>query len=93
MNDIQQRVVNSKEAFCLNERYQSLHTCAEELIDKAETYTEGYSEELEREFGEMFQGKSVREMVFGPSETEKEYGRRSLGKMRMDLLRQLGIFK
>ena len=86
------KIHSSAEVFQLEERYQSIPNYAEELIDKAQVYTENYNQELAAQFCNVFDGKSIRDMVFGPKESEKQYARRSLGKLRMDLLKQLKIY-
>ncbi len=88
-----EQVRRSKQAFQIEQRYQSVESYARELTDKVMIYTSYYQKELEKDLAEIVGYVSVKELVFGPEETESEFARRSLGKLKRDLLRQLKVYK
>ena len=88
----EEKVKNSEEIFKNSERYEQLHGIAEEMLEKVRVYTEDYGMELRSNFSEIVGQISVKDLVFGQKLDESEYARVSLGKFRMDLLQQLGVF-
>lgn len=93
---IDERVEESEKIFQLNERYQFFENYAKELLEKAVIYNENYTNELQEDLLKM-QGSgapnlNVKQLVFGNFLSEEEYARVSLGKLKMDLLQQFGIY-
>ncbi len=69
------------------------------MLEKAIVYNETYSAELldihlDLDIGQDTYLKKLilKELIFGLNLTEEEYARESLGKLKMDLLYQLGIY-
>lgn len=86
------KVRNSINDFELNERYDNFSSSAEELIKKYQIYNETYTKMLSNNFEEFVTAQQIKYAIFGANLTEKEYGKISLGKLKQDILKQLGIF-
>jgi len=76
--------------FRLSERYKELKAEATTLLEKSTIYNKTYKEELNSMINPS---ETIKQLVFGRIKTEEELGRESLGKMKQDVLKQLGIFK
>ena len=91
------KIDNSVETFKINELYDFHSSYAKDLLDKVWIYNDSYMEEFKRfisEKSEDIKGiKDIKELIFGRDEPEEIYARKSLGKLRMDLLRQLGVYE
>lgn len=88
-----EKVNNSVDTFKINELYNSNKIYASELLDKVIVYNESFTEELQNSKDIFNEKPDVKQLVFGANLTEIEYARRSLGKLRIDLLNQLGVYK
>lgn len=86
------RVEQSITDFRLNDRYKEFAYFAEELIEKAQIYNETYTKFLSEGIKELLEITSAKNLVFGTTLSEQEYGRLSLGKLKQDILDQLGVF-
>ena len=84
------KINNSRKLFKINERYKALNLYTKELIDKSVIYNDLYTDELEKLLDKT--NVNVKELVFGKNMSEKEYARVSLGKLKNDLLKQLGLY-
>ena len=85
----QKRVKASEQVFELRSRYQAARSEAEELLEKAITYNDTYAAELSK----LTPGVAdVKQLVFGAELTEREAARKSLGKLKADLLKQFGVY-
>lgn len=85
------RIKKSSELFQLEHRYQYFETLAEELLNKVGVYNDFYQKELNtllQEFNHM----DIRTLIFGKKLTEEEILNESLGKFRMDLLKDFGVY-
>ena len=96
--DAKFKIENSAKIFGISERYNSdpIHAYAENLADKAVTYTDDYLEELKElspELKKQLDQIPMKATIFGCPESEKEIAQHSLGKLRMDLLKQFRIYK
>ena len=88
------KIDNSVETFKINELYDFHSSYAKDLLDKVWIYNDSYMEELKRFISEKSEDtKDIKELIFGRDEPEEIYARKSLGKLRMDLLRQLGVYE
>ena len=88
-----EKVENSARIFKINELYYFHKSFASELLENAIVYNESYTNELQS-IKNIFEKKlDVKQMVFGANIPENLYARISLGKLRMDLLNQLGVYK
>lgn len=90
--ETEKKVENSKKDFELNERYKNFSYFAHQLIEKMEIYNETYINVLSRSFEDLVTAEQIKYAIFGANLSEKEYGKISLGKLKQDLLKQLGIF-
>lgn len=86
------RISNSIIGFKLNERYKSFSYYATDLIEKALIYNEAYANSLIKSFDGFVRDTDIKKLIFGTKLSEEEYGRLSLGKLRQDLLTQLGVY-
>lgn len=86
------KVENSKKDFELNERYDNFSYFAEDLIEKFKIYSETYNNMLSNSFEEFITSEQIKYAIFGANLSEEEYGKISLGKLKQDILYQLGIF-
>ena len=91
------KIDNSVETFKINELYDFHSSYAKDLLDKVWIYNDSYMEELKGFISEKSEDtkgiKDIKELIFGRDEPEEIYARKSLGKLRMDLLRQLGVYE
>ena len=85
------KIEANEQVFHLNSRYGNFQWYVKEWLDKAQIYSEDYMEELGKQMN--YNSIQLREMIFGHYLSEQEYGRRSLGKLKNDLLIQFGIFE
>lgn len=76
----------------LNERYKSFSYYATDLIEKALIYNEAYANSLIKSFDGFVRDTDIKKLIFGTKLSEEEYGRLSLGKLKQDLLTQLGVY-
>lgn len=88
----QDKVENSIKDFKLNERYDNFSSLAEELIKKCQIYNETYNKMLSISFEELVTAEQIKYAIFGAKLSEEDYGKVSLGKLKQDLLKQLGIY-
>lgn len=88
----EERTKNSATLFEILERYEFHQNYAKELLDKVVIYNESYAVELQK-LGIFHENENIKTLIFGTALTEDKYARKSLGKLKMDLLTQLGIFK
>lgn len=90
--DLMQRVKNSSEIFQIEERYKEHTDKAEDLIEKAMFYKKEYRSEIE----EMLKERKflpIKRMVFGKEISEEDMTQIAFGKLKRDILRQLGIYR
>lgn len=87
------RVKQSITEFRLNERYEAFSYLAEDLIEKAQIYNETYIKSLSDDIKDLLGSTNVKALIFGANLSEQEYGKISLGKLKQDILNQLGVFK
>lgn len=85
------KINNSNQLFQIEQRYQFFESKAKELLDNAITYNEIYQKELYELLSE-FSSIDIRNAIFGKKLTEEEILNESLGKFRMDILENLGVF-
>lgn len=85
------KIEANEQVFQLNSRYQNFQWYAEEWLKKAQIYNSYYEDELKKWM--IHSSIDIKELIFGYSLSEQEYGRRSLGKLKNDLLIQFGIFE
>ena len=83
------QVKNSDKMFKIEERYKELHSIAYKWLEKAIIYNDSYQEELK----DILKGVDTKSLVFGKKLMEEEMLNESLGKFKMDLLKQFGIYK
>lgn len=83
---------NTIEDFQLNERYKHFSYYAKEWIEKVLMYNDAYVESLSESFGGLVSEVEMKHLIFGNPLSEEEYGKVSLGKLKQDLLNQLGVF-
>ena len=86
------RVEQSITDFRLNERYKEFSYFAEDLIEKVQIYNETYTKFLSDGIKDLFESANAKNSIFGTKLSEREYGRLSLGKLKQDILDQLGVF-
>lgn len=86
------RVEQSKLDFELDARYESFSYFAEDLIEKAQIYNETYAEILCESIDGLIDKSNIKNLIFGAKLSEEQYGRLSLGKLKQDILDQLGVF-
>lgn len=92
-DDESKKVSNSKKIFKTEELYKTMSDYAEELLIKAVTYNEKYIKELFENNKELFKStKEVKKLIFGEPLSEDEMLNISLGKLKMDLLKQIKIY-
>lgn len=85
------KINNSNELFQLEERYKFFESTARDLLDKVMEYNSLYQKELSELMGDI-STVDIKSLIFGEKLTEKEILNVSLGKFRMDLLKDFGIF-
>lgn len=90
---VEEKVNNSIKDFNLNERYDNFSYFAEDLIEKFKIYSDTYSNMLSNSFEEFITSEQIKYAIFGANLSEEEYGKISLGKLKQDILYQLGIFE
>ena len=88
-----EKITNSMQVFKTREIYEQQLDYALELAEKVQIYNDAFSTELKEDYPLLLDQTTVQNLVFGKPESEEEYAGRSLGKLRMDLLRQFHIFK
>lgn len=88
-----EKVKQSAEIFKINELYHFHKGIVSELLENAIVYNESYTNELKSKQYIFEEKLDVKQLVFGANLSENLYARKSLGKLRMDLLNQLGVYK
>jgi len=92
-NDESKKVLNSSNIFKTEELYETMSNYAEELLMKSEIYNEQYIEQLFENNKELFKSIiEVKKLIFGEPLSEDEMLNVSLGKLKMDLLRQIKVY-
>lgn len=92
-DDESKKVLNSSNIFKTEELYETMSNYAEELLMKSEIYNEQYIEQLFENNKELFKStKEVKKLIFGEPLSEDEMLNISLGKLKMDLLKQIKIY-
>ncbi len=86
-NQIDEKVSRNIRDFKIEELYQIHSSYCQDLIDKAVIYNESYNEELNK----ILQ-TPIKSLVFGEELTEDNFRHIALGKLKRDLLIQLGIY-
>ena len=75
------------------ELYETMSNYAEELLMKSEIYNEQYIEQLFENNKELFKSIiEVKKLIFGEPLSEEEMLNVSLGKLKMDLLKQIKVY-
>lgn len=78
----------------IEEAYQIHETEVNELLDKAEMYSETQLDEFRQVFDKIaLTEQDIHKMVFGSPITEESMKKRPLGRMFRDLERELGIYE
>lgn len=90
---IEDKVENSIKDFELNERYKYFSHYVEKLIENVQIYNESYNNVLIKSFDDLITEDRIKYAIFGTNLSEEEYGKISLGKLKQDILYQLGIFE
>lgn len=90
---IEDKVENSIKDFELNERYKYFSHYVEKLIENVQIYNESYNNVLIKSFDDLITEDRIKYAIFGANLSEEEYGKISLGKLKQDILYQLGIFE
>lgn len=89
--DVGSRISKNIDLFKIKQRYDNHLDVVRELYERSEIYKEEYISEisniLKRDTNE------VKEDIFGSRQEESEFGRISLGKLRHDIVEQLGIYQ
>ncbi len=92
-NDESEKVLNSSNIFKTEELYETMSNYAEELLMKSEIYNEQYIEQLFENNKELFKSIiEVKKLIFGEPLSEDEMLNVSLGKLKMDLLKQIKVY-
>lgn len=103
-----EKVKKSISSFKLEEVYQVHAKMVEKLVDKALIYNDTYREELENfigdvntkfdkntniNFNEVRELYMLKSLIFGARLNEDDFRHQSLGKLKRDILVQLGIYE
>ncbi|MFI3227953.1 MAG: hypothetical protein R3Y09_11195 [Clostridia bacterium] len=83
------KVSKSNDVFKIEERYKELKNKAADYLNSARVYNECYIDELNG----LLNSSDVKTLIFGKELSEEDLLNESLGKFKMDLLKQLDIFR
>ncbi len=74
--------------------YETQKDLAEELIIKAEIYTESYKKELKKQFPKLFKSTGIfNRFLIGNYSSEEDIHKRPMTKFTIDIAKQLGLIK
>ena len=91
--NIKQEVVKSNIKVLKIDKAYELHTdYVQELIKKSNMYNEVQIKEYLREYPHLFSSKEeILRLIFGNYILEKDFGKRPLAKLTVDILEELGV--
>jgi len=82
------------QVFNIQEIYETQKDIAEELILKAEIYTDKYKENLKKQFKGLFPNEEIlNRLLISNYSTEEELHKRPMAKFTMDIAKQVGLIK
>lgn len=83
-----------QEVFKIQEIYDTQKDIAEELILKAEIYTQKYKDSLKKQFPELFINEGIfNRLLLGNYSSEEQLHNRPMAKFTMDIAKQVGLIK
>ena len=83
---------NHNELFCISQIYDTQKDLAEELIHKAFVYNKSYTEDLFRNFHELFPDKTlIKQLIIGNYTKPDEIHKRPMAKFTYDIAKQLKL--
>ncbi|SEF73627.1 HNH endonuclease [Sphingobacterium lactis] len=83
-----------QEVFKIQEIYETQKDIAEELILKAEVYTEEYKKNLKKQFPKLFTNEGIfNRLLIGNYSTDEDHHKRPMAKFTMDIAKQVGLIK
>lgn len=83
-----------QEVFDLEGIYSTQKDLAEELILKAEVYTEQYRAKLKKQFPDLFKAPGIfNRMLLGNYPSEQDMHKRPMAKFTVDIAKQVGLIK
>lgn len=83
---------NHNNLFCIPQIYDTQKDLAEELIHKAFVYNKSYTEDLFRNFNELFPDKTmIKRLIIGNYTNPEEIHKRPMAKFTYDIAKQLKL--